>query len=147
MIYKVLGEYHPKKWKAWRVGKDLTKLTQSHGLVPHHDPAHGPLKLVKSWYSIELHAEVRKHTSSAESAEQWHSDGDTTPGANMKCALVLWSTDNPTEFQCNGEVWQPKPFEVVIANNLACQHRRPADCGWNRWTFRQRVALPDWLTE
>lgn len=144
--FVVLGTYKPKVWKAWKVGEDLTDLTASFGLVPHVDPVHGPIKLVKSWYSDALHAEVRKKTSlKAMSAEGWHYDGDTTPGSKPECCLVLWATANPTEFTFkngNGKVFQPEPFQVVIAHNLHALHRRPAGSPVDRWVFRQRVAVP-----
>ncbi len=141
--YIVLGRYEPKQLtKAWKVGKYLTRLTAKKGLVPHVDPAHGPNKLTKSWYSDELHAEVHKVTANIESAESWHYDGDTTPGSKPECALVLWSSDTPTEFKWHNEIYQPEPYEVVIARNLECLHRRPANCPRKRWLFRQRVTVP-----
>lgn len=141
--YRVLGSYHPTFWKAWKVGRDLTNITKSHGLIPHDDPAHGPIHWKKGWYSDELHAEVRKKTSQrALQAEDWHYDGDTTPDAKPDCALVLWATATPTEFMYKGQIYQPKPFEIVIAKNLVVRHRRPAGCPVDRWVFRQRVATP-----
>jgi hypothetical protein len=143
--YLVIGRYHPKEWRAWLVGRELCNLTRRLGLLPHHDPAHGPLKLVKSWFNESLHAEVRKRTSNAMSAEGWHYDGDTTPGANPECCLVLWASASPTEFKFNNSdtTYQPQPYEVVIAHNLHTVHRRPAGCPTERWVFRQRVAVPD----
>jgi hypothetical protein len=147
MWYKVLAVYHPTLWKAWKVGRDLTRLTRELGLKPHYDPAHGPNKLTKSWYSDDLHAEVHKVTSAIETAEGWHYDGDTTPGSKPDCALVLWASSVPTEFRRNGdeEIYQPAPFNLVIVRNLSCVHRRPANCPHDRWLFRQRVMVPKWL--
>lgn len=149
MWYKILGVYHPKRWRAWRVGRDLTDITRELGLIPHYDPVHGPNKLTKSWYSDELHAEVHKVTSATEQAEGWHYDGDTTPGSKPDCALVLWSTATPTEFKAHNyaKIWQPESLQIVIVRNLSCLHRRPANCPHDRWLFRQRVQVPSYLGE
>lgn len=143
--YKVLGTFMPDmsdpKWKAWRVGRQLTSLTAECGLEPHVDPCHGPLHNVP-WYSEPLHAEVRKRSFKTKMAEGWHFDGDTTPGSKPDCAIVIWSSSHPTEIQYNGDIWQPKPWEVAVFRNLSVLHRRPADVPRVRWVFRQRVAVP-----
>lgn len=147
--FLVLGFYIPRNsndWKAWRIGRALIRMTREWGLVPHHDPVHGPLTV--SWYDRALHAEVRKRTLKSETAKrgtQWHQDGDLDPGSLMDCALVTWSNVEPTEFQWNGHVFQPKPFEVVISRNLCGYHRRPPTAPRERWLFRQRVQVPQHL--
>ena len=142
--YKVLAEYRIKTWDAEKIGYDLCKITWEAGLAPHIDPLHGPLDGA-AWYSIPLHAEVRNYTFSTKQAEDWHQDGDTTPGAKMDCALVTWATSKPTEFEYKGQIYQAKPFEVVAVRNLVVKHRRPKDCAKYRWLFRQRVAVPEFL--
>ena len=140
--YIVLGVYKPERWNPTIVGLDLTRLTKSKGLIPHVDPAHGPNKLVKSWYSEKLHAEVHRRTANVTSAEDWHYDGDITPGSKPDCCLVLWSSNHPTEIQYQGKIFMPKPYEVVIFKNMSVKHRRPAGAPRVRWLFRQRVAVP-----
>lgn len=144
--FVVLATYEPpyKIWKAWKVGRDITRITKEAGLKPHVDPIHGPI-LTASWSNVELHAEVRRFTSEKESAEDWHQDGDTTLGSNMNCAMVLWASTTPTEIQYEGKIYRPDPFQVVIFSNKKVSHRRPANCPKDRWIFRQRVRMPDWL--
>lgn len=155
--YLVLATYKPSRWNAQRVGEDLCALTAERGLIPHLDIAHGPLTKVP-WYDILRHAEVRRRSFRTKMAEGWHYDGDTTPGSQPNCAIVLWASNNPTQIQFRYPVldtgegyqayadsiktWQPKPYEVVIFRNLGCLHRRPADVPRIRWVFRQRVAIP-----
>lgn len=148
--YLSLGFYKPSRWNAYLVGRELTDLTHKAGLVPHVDPAHGPLERV-AWRSDYLHAEVRKRSFKTKMAEGWHFDGDTTPDSKPKCALVLWASNMPTQIRwssavvhggINEEVYQARPYEVVIFHNLHCLHRRPPGVGRVRWVFRQRVALP-----
>src|SRR6266568_2775907 len=131
--FVVLGTYKPDKWNATKVGLDLTNLTKKAGLIPHVDPAHGPNKLVKSWFSEKLHAEVHRRTASVQAAEDWHYDGDTTPGSKPNCCLVLWSTNHPTEVMFEGKVYTPKPYEVIIVKNMSVKHRRPAEVPRVRW--------------
>jgi len=146
--YRVLGVFKPDIldpfWKAWRVGKHLTKLTASKGLIPHVDPLHGPLHGV-SWFSEELHAEVRKRSFKTKMAEGWHYDGDTTPGSKPDCAIVVWASTMPTEIMYQGHIFQPKPWEVAIFRNMAVTHRRPGGVPRTRWVFRQRVKVPSHL--
>ena len=140
--YVVLGVYKPEEWKSWRVGRDLTNITKECGLKPHYDPAHGPLTTVP-WYSIPLHAEVRRRTFKTAQAEDWHYDGDTTQGSKPECCLVLWASNHPTEIQWNGKIYVPKPYEVVLFKNMSVRHRRPANVPRIRWVFRQRVGVPN----
>ena len=146
--YVVLGVYKPTLWKAYRVGRDICALTRKAGLIPHVDPAHGPLHGA-AWFNEALHAECRKRTFKTKQAEGWHFDGDTTPGSKPSCCLVLWSSCSPTMIKWQeGEkedqtVYVAKPFEVVLFRNDFCLHRRPPGCPRNRWTFRQRCAPVD----
>lgn len=142
--YKVLGVYVPTKWDAEKIGKDLCDLTKTFYYSPHKDSVHGPLQLTrrnKNWCSVPLHAEVRHHTFKTTQAEGWHYDGDTTEGSNPNCLICVWSTTHPTEIRCNktGKIYQPKPYEVVVFNNMECTHRRPPCAPIDRWTFRQRL--------
>lgn len=141
--YIVLKErYLPKRWRAWRVGRDLTRLTKELGLVPLNDSVHGP-QTFRAWCSKELHAECGWVTYKGNQGEDWHQDGDLKPGSQMNHAEVLWSNRTPTEFQYKGRIYQPKPFQVILVRNLACQHRRPANAPKRRWIFRQRVEVPN----
>jgi hypothetical protein len=155
--YLSLGIYRPTRWRASVVGRELTDLTASLGLVPHFDPVHGPLELKgRNWASKLLHAEVRRRTFATKQAEGWHFDGDTTPGSRPDCAIVLWCSNSPTEIKWQKpvlddgdlgyaesvKVWQPKPYEVVIFHNLHVLHRRPAGASRVRYVFRQRVQIP-----
>lgn len=140
--YIVLKErYRPKTWRAWCVGRDLTRLTRKEGLVPLADPAHEP-QTFRAWYSKKLHAECGWITYKGGQGEDWHQDGDLAPGSQMDHAEVLWANRTPTEFQYKNKIYQPKPFQVVLVRNLACYHRRPADAPERRWIFRQRIKVP-----
>ena len=143
--YTVLGVYHPPIWNTARIGLDLTALTRAHGLVPHVDPAHGPLERA-AWRSVELHAEVRRRTFRTKQAEDWHQDGDLTASARMDCGIVLWCSNNPTQIKRRGrvEIYQPMPWDVILFSNMECQHRRPPNCPRIRWVFRQRVIAPSY---
>lgn len=142
--YIILDKYYPIKWNAERVGQELTAITASYGLVPHIDPAHGPLLKVP-WVSEKLHAEVRRRTFNTKKAEDWHYDGDTTPGSKPDCCLVLWATNHPTEISWQDKIYVPEPYEIVIFKNMSTRHRRPVGCPKIRWVFRQRVAVPNHL--
>ena len=140
--YLVLRKrYCPKTWRAWRIGRDLTRLTEKLGLIPLNDPVHGP-QTFRAWCDEDLHAECGWVTYKGNQGEDWHQDGDTAPGSRMSNAMVLWSNRTPTEFKYKGKIYQPKPFEVIIAKNLACHHRRPDNAPDRRWLFRQRVEIP-----
>jgi hypothetical protein len=144
-----LGFFKPERWNARQIGYELTARTQSLGLTPHIDPAHGPLPLKgRNWASVHLHAEVRRRTFKTAQAESFHWDGDLEPDAKPDCGIVLWASNHPTEIKWrngDGTIYQPRPYEVVVFANLCCLHRRPANCPRVRWIYRQRVALPpDW---
>ena len=136
--YKVLGRYVPPKWRAWQIGKDLTKLTASLGYVPLVDK-HIKQNKGAAWYDESLHAEVRKTAVPFSEGTDWHQDGDTSSGANMDHVLVLWSNKSPTEFRVGDNVYVPDRFQVVAAKNLACVHRRAPEVEGRRWSFRQRM--------
>lgn len=143
--YRVLELYNPTRWNPSKIGIDLTRITRASGLVPHVDPIHGPLLKVP-WVSQELHAEVRRRTFNTKKAEDWHYDGDTTPGANPECCLVLWASNTPTEIMYNGHIYIPAAREVIIFKNMSVRHRRPPNCPRIRWVFRQRVSVPKHIT-
>lgn len=142
--YTVLAEYRPQVWNANRIAADLLHITRSHGLKPHVDPQHGPLTKV-AWVSLYNHAELRRRSFKTKMAEDWHYDGDTTPGSKPDCQLVLWASNNPTLIKRrHGQdttVYQPRPYEVVVFHNTVCLHRRPPGVPKIRWVFRQRCAL------
>ncbi len=143
--YLVLKErYCPKTWRAWQIGRYLTRLTGELGLVPLDDPVHGP-QTFRAWCDEALHAEAGWVTYGGGQGRDWHQDGDTKPGSRMDNAMVLWANRTPTEFRSNGRIYQPKPFQVIIVRNLGCEHRRPADAPSRRWSFRQRVELPTFI--
>lgn len=140
--YIILKErYLPKRWRAWRVGRDLTRLTKELGLVPLDDPVHGP-QTFRAWNSERLHAECGWVTYKGNQGEDWHQDGDLAPGSKMDHAEVLWANRTPTEFLYKGRIYQPRPFQVILVRNLSCKHRRPANAPERRWLFRQRVEIP-----
>ena len=150
--YLVLRNYHPPYlppdkwnteggWRCWKIGEDLTAFTQSLGLKPLHDPLHKAQDWTP-WSSERLHAEVHKWHPGTHVAEGFHQDGDMIPGCEMNFASVIWSNKTPTEFQYHGQIFQPKPLEVVIFRNLACYHRRPANAPEARFFFHQCVQLP-----
>src|SRR5438552_18641216 len=92
----VLERYKPGRYHAETIGQELLSITRKHGLIPHYDPAHGPIHWRRGWWSEQDHAEVRRVTISAPSAGDWHKDGDTTAGARMDCAIVTWASVAPT---------------------------------------------------
>ena len=136
--YKVLGVYKPKIWNARKIGNDLTKITKDFGLVPLRDKDSRYEKA--SWHDSKLHAHLRRRTLIKPEGAQWHQDGDFGH-VTMRHFLVLWSTNTPTELKANGVIYQPKPFEIILVDNLACFHRRPPDAPRKRWFFRQRVHI------
>jgi len=143
--YRSLGFYHPPEWDLDIVGLDLTNLTRRLGLVPFSGIPHN-LDDYCAWYSEKLMAGIRRRTAVGAQGEQWHQDGDTTPGANMFQAVVLWASNNHTQFRWAGagtenRIFQPEPWEVVIFRNREVYHRRPPGAPRVRWTFRQRVEL------
>ena len=135
--YKVIGYYRPKVWKCYIIGRDLTNLTKSLGLVPLR--AQDSRYEGAPWSSTTLHAHVRRRTLRKVEGAQWHQDGDYGH-ITMKHALVLWSNRQPTEFRVSGIIYQPEPYEVVYFNNLDGFHRRPLNAERRRYIFRQRVA-------
>lgn len=139
--YISLGTFKPSKWRASIIGKELTEFTRQRGLRPFlNDEIQRNERAI--WKDWALHAEVRRTAVIGSEGTSFHQDGDTST-SNMDCALVLWSNKWPTQFRGNdGVVYQCKPFEVVIARNLACTHRRPPEADGKRWSFRQRVAVP-----
>jgi len=140
--YVTLQEHFvPKRWCAWYIGRKLAALTHSLGLIPLNDSIHGPQKF-RAWCDEKLHAECGWNTYKGNQGEGWHQDGDLKPGSRMDNAMVLWANRTPTEFQYNGEIYQPRPFEVVLVRNLVCHHRRPDNAPKKRFLFRQRVEVP-----
>lgn len=145
MPYTVIGEYYPSgqhAWRAWRIGRALTSMTRAAGLAPFGGIPH-KMDAACAWYSRALQAGVRR-TSPPGQGSDWHQDGDTTPGATMDQQVVLWANVDPTQFvpsgmRHRGDMYQPKPWEVVLFHNLAVYHRRPPTAPTARWTFRQRV--------
>lgn len=132
----------PKRWRAWYIGRQLTQLTRSKGLVPLDDPRHGP-QTFRAWCDEELHAECGWRVYPNGAGGDWHQDGDTTPESRMDNAMVLWANRTPTEFLYKGKVYQPRPFEVILVRNLSCKHRRPGSVPEKRWLFRQRIEVPE----
>jgi len=140
--YRVLGIYHPPEWDLERVGADLVNLTRRLGLRPLRGIPHN-LDDYCAWYDEDRMAGIRRRTAVGAQGEQWHYDGDTTPGAKIAQGVVLWASNTPTEirFRNSDTIWQPRDREVVLINNLEVLHRRPPSAPRVRWTFRQRVEL------
>ena len=147
--YIVLGTYTPQTpWRAWRVGRDLTRLTEELGLVPINDPNHNHQSSA-SWHDKSLCAYVRRRTVQNPKAGNWHQDGDLVAGAQMDNYLVLWASNTSTILRIgnSGNVYRPNKREIILFHNLGCEHRRPDSCPSIRWIFRQRVETPTNLEE
>lgn len=136
--FVVLGTYRPTSDRAWRVGRDLTRLTASLGYVPFPKLA-GKTNEGAAWQRPELHAEARLTGHRDAEGSSWHQDGDNTPGADMNHTLILWADREPTQFLVDGRVYQPCPYEIVAFGNLRGAHRRPPSVEGFRMSFRQRV--------
>lgn len=136
--YQVITVYHPTLWKCWKIGRDLTTLTRRLGLIPL--TASDSRYEKAPWSDSRLHAHVRRRTLRTDDAAQWHQDGDYGH-VPMNHGIVLWSNTTPTEFRVGTVIYQPKPFEVVLVNNLSCYHRRPPNAPRQRYIFRQRVEV------
>src|SRR5690348_11499754 len=121
--YKVIGYYVPPRWSKKLVAHDLEAMTKKIGLKPL--PI-GSYRLHKGPYqNYKKHSDLMRRRPKYDNSDTgWHQDGDMT-NTDMDCTLVLWATNNPTEFRYEGEIWQPDPYQVVAANNLRCEHRRP----------------------
>ncbi len=146
--YTIIGTYLPPRNRASIIGRDILEVIAHYDLTPLNDPKNGPQE-TSIWCHIPRHAEVRRFAQSGGQGAQWHQDGDLAQGSRMDHAAVLWSTSHPTQFKTpDGALWQPEPYEIVIALNLACHHRTPPDAPkapTRRWFFRQRVEVPQWL--
>jgi hypothetical protein len=146
--YKSLGIHtFPSYWKAWQIGRALTRITRANGLRPLPGIG-GKVNKGAAWNRDRLHAEVRLSCNPKAEGASWHQDGDNTSGANMSHQLVLWADRMPTQFRVggcssNGEyaVYQAKPNELVVIDNVSCLHRRPPEAKGFRRSFRQRCLL------
>lgn len=145
--FRILGRYKwPKKGRYCSImGRDLTAITKELGLIPF-DNDDIQRNANPAWSDYDLHAEVRMTAVSGSEGEDWHQDGDTSTD-NMDCALVLWTNRDPTLFRFKDSdiIYQPDPFEIVIARNLGALHKRPPQAAGKRFLFRQRVEVPEWL--
>ena len=138
--YIVLATYKPLIRKCSAIGRDLTAITRDLGLKPfRNDEIKRNTKA--AWSSYSLHAEVRKTAVPGSEAEGFHQDGDTST-RDMDFAMVVWASKTPTEVRVGSNIFQPKPYELVIFRNLACYHRRPKGIEGKRYFFRQRVVVP-----
>ena len=139
--YKSLGIHKfPSSWKAWQIGRALTRITKANGLRPLPGVG-GKVNTHAAWNKDILHAEVRVTCSPRAEGASWHQDGDNTTGANMKHQLVLWADRMPTEFRVGDCVYQAKPCELVVISNMICHHRRPPEANGFRRSFRQRCKI------
>lgn len=139
--FTVLAIYHPKVWRGSAIGAELTRLTRDLGFKPLRTKRMRLHKNAKQ-RKRRLHADVTNQADPNTEAASWHQDGDLTLGFPMNHAIVVWCNRAPTEFEYDGRIYRPKPFQVVIARNLACRHRQPPAAAGRRWFFRQRVELP-----
>ena len=140
--YLSLGFYEPvRPWRAWRIGKDITRITKELGLVPISDPHHRH-QTKAAWHNKHVCAYVRRRTVKNTRATSWHRDGDLQTGSEMDNCIVLWSSNTPTEFQLGTQIYRPRHREIILVRNRGCYHRRPADCPTIRYLFRQRVEIP-----
>lgn len=137
--YVVLGTYYPSQpYRAWKVGRDLTRMTESLGFKPF-PVVGGKTNDGAAWIKHELHAEARLTAHGDAEGASWHQDGDNTTGADMDHTLILWADRLPTQFRVGGTIYQPLPFELVAVRNQKCVHRRPPEAEGFRMSFRQRV--------
>lgn len=140
--YVILGSYIPTVLRGRVIGEALTAITKKQGFIPLHDPTHGPIEKA-IWCDPSLHAEVRRYTNpNITSAEDWHYDGDTTPGAKSDYWLITWANVMPTQLRLKSnpsKIHQAKPFELIAFHNKLMEHRRPKGCPHKRWMFRQRA--------
>lgn len=61
-------------------------------------------------------------------------------------AMALWANQEPTEFLLpNGEIIQPQPYDIILADNGALKHRVPPVITDGRWFCRWMAELPEWL--
>jgi len=142
--FTVIGKYIPTRWNLRIVARALEKISFDAGLVPL--PI-GNYRLHKGPYqNYKKHSDLMRRRPKYDTSDAgWHQDGDSG-GNDMKCSLVLWSTNTPTQFQYIDKIYEPNPYEVVVANNLSCTHRRNPNSPRIRWLFRQRVVTPAWLS-
>lgn len=138
--YKVLGIYKPESSKCFKIGKELTEFTKRLGFIPFKNDEIKRNSRA-AWVNYDLHAEVRRTAIPGSEGTTWHQDGDTST-SHMDCALVLWAERDGTEFKVNDKIYQCKPYEVIIARNLSCYHRRNPEVSGIRRSFRQRVEVP-----
>ena len=145
--YQIIGYYKPSKLRGSIIGPDILSVISKFGLTPLDDPEHGP-QVTSIWCDEALHAEVRRFAQPGGQGSSWHQDGDLADGSRMDHAAVLWSNKCPTEFKSGGTIYQPQPFEIVIAYNLKGYHRTPPNVPKppeRRWFFRQRIEIPTHL--
>ena len=137
-----LGIYNPPRpWRAWRIGRQITKITKEKGLVPIKDNKHRHQSRA-AWHDASLCAYVRRRTVRNPRAAGWHTDGDLVAGSQRDNCVVLWSSNTPTEFEVEGKIYRPRNREIILVRNLGRVHRRPPDAPRVRWLFRQRVEVP-----
>ena len=137
--YKILGTYWPVTWRGRKIAHALLQMTERLGYKPLKVKK---LRLHKDavWRSRKLHADVVNHTNPHSEATSWHQDGDLTAGFPLKHGLILWASNTPTELKTpDGQVWRPKPGQVIYVENAEVHHRQPPDACSRRWLFRQRV--------
>ena len=140
--YIILGTYWPKRWRAWLIGRDITKITKDAGLIPIQDPMHRH-QTKAAWCNTDLVAYVRRRTVKNPKALTFHQDGDLDTGSKMDNCLVLWSTNTPTELKVGTKIYRPPARSIILFRNLGCYHRRPENAPRIRWLFRQRVEIPE----
>lgn len=138
-----LGQFKPSKRRCSIIGKELTALTADLGFKPLKDDDIQRNERA-AWSDRSLHAEVRMTAVPGSQGTQWHQDGDTST-SDLDFALVLWANREPTEIKVGDDIYQPKPYEVVVVHNLAGYHRRPPEVSGKRFFFRQRVETPPQL--
>ena len=137
--YRILKErYDPPRWRAWLIGRDLTRLTKSLGLIPLKDPNHRH-QTKAAWCSKLLCAYVRRRTVNNPKAAGWHQDGDLDQGI-LDSSIVTWTSNTPTEIKgFDGTMYKIPNRSVVLIRNNDCIHRRPPNAPRVRYLFRQRV--------
>lgn len=128
--YRILGVYKPTILDADQIVRDLSTLLHNAGFPPNYITMRSP-----SWHEDKYNVNELRDVA-------WHRDINS----NNAVGLVMWSNKNPTQIRIADEVeiwkvFQPEPYEVILADNRVVQHRGPTEDLQGRWFFRTAVNL------
>ncbi len=96
--------------------------------------------LEHGWEFDELEVRDPKHNTflrnSSGDHTDWHRDGNIIEGT-APIHLIVWATVKPTLIKTpDHQVHIPQPYEVVVFNNILCDHMVPEFTANNRWFIR-----------